>query len=203
MLIPKSEIRIRRSMRKVKILILIVIVLIAGVVLTSLWRNFQGKKGLEGGGSLAKISPGEADMHLEKIRLVEDKHGQKTWELEAKAIHRYQAQNILMLEDVKVTFYTKDGRTFTLAGEKGKIHQDSKDMELVGDVVLTTSDGYCLKTHSMSYKHANKKATTSDPVEIEGKEMRVVGRGMLLDMEAKVIRILSQVKTRWKGREEG
>lgn len=190
-------------MRKAKILILILIVLIAGVALTSLWRNLQGKKGPGGEESLAKIPPGKADMRLEKIRLVEDQHGQKTWELEAKAIHQYQAQNILMLEDVKVTFYTKDGRTFTLAGNRGKVHQDSKNMELVGDVVLTSSDGYRLKTQSISYQHANKRATTSDPVEIEGKEIQVVGRGMLVDMEAKIIKILSQVKTRWKGGEKG
>jgi LPS export ABC transporter protein LptC len=108
-----------------------------------------------------------------------------------------------MLEDVKVTFYTKDGRSFILAGNRGKVEQDSKNMELVGDVVLTSSDGYRLKTHSISYRHASKKATTSDPVEIEGKEIQVVGRGMLVDMESRIIKILSQVKTRWKGGEEG
>jgi LPS export ABC transporter protein LptC len=102
-----------------------------------------------------------------------------------------------------VTFYTKDGRSFILSGNKGKVEQDSKNMELVGDVVLTSSDGYRLKTHSISYRHASKKATTSDPVEIEGKEIQVVGRGMLVDMESRIIKILSQVKTRWKGGEEG
>jgi len=190
-------------MRKAKILILILIVVIAGVVLTSLWMNLRGKKGPGEGEGLAQIPHGEADMRLEKIRFVEDKHGQKTWELEAKAIHQYQAQNILMLEDVKVTFYTKDGRSFILSGNRGKVEQDSKNMELVGDVVLTSSDGYRLKTHSISYRHADKKATTSDPVEIEGKEIQVIGRGMLVDMEARIIKILSQVKTRWKGGEEG
>ncbi len=59
-------------------------------------------------------------MRLEKIRFVEDKHGQKTWELEAKSIQQYQDQNIMLLEDVKVTFYTKDGRSFILSGKKGK-----------------------------------------------------------------------------------
>jgi len=190
-------------MRKAKVVILILILLIGGVVFGSLWMNLQGKKGSGEGESLAKMPDVDADMRLEKIRFVEDKHGKKTWELDAKAIQQYQGQNIILLEDVKVTFYTKDGRSFVLSGNKGKVYQDSKNIELVGDVVLTSSDGYCLKTHSVSYQHTNKKVTTSDPVEIEGKEIQVVGTGMQVDMEAKIIKILSQAKTRWKGGEGG
>jgi LPS export ABC transporter protein LptC len=190
-------------MRKAKILILILLVLIAGTVLTSLWMNFQEKKDSGERESQAKMPHGEADMRLEKIRFVEDKHGRKTWELDAKAIQQYQGQNIILLEDVKVTFYGKDGRSFILSGNKGKVYQDSKDMELTGDVLLTSSDGYRLKTHSVSYQHANRKVTTSDPVEIEGKEIQVVGKGMQVDMEAKIIKILSQAKTQWRGGKDG
>jgi LPS export ABC transporter protein LptC len=188
-------------MKKAKVAILILILLIGGAVLTSLWMNLQGKKGLGEEESLAKIP--DADMRLEKIQLVEDKHGKRTWELDAKAIQQYQGQNMILLEDVKVTFYTKDGRSFILSGNKGKVYQDSKNMQLVGDVLLTSSDGYRLKTHSVSYQHANRKVTTSDPVEIEGKEIQVVGTGMRVDMEAKIIKILSRAKTRWKGGEGG
>lgn len=76
-------------------------------------------------------------------------------------------------------------------------------MELAGDVLLTSSDGYQLKTHSVSYDHLKKRVTTSDPVEIEGKEIQLVGKGMLVDMEAKILKVLHQVKTRWKGGEKG
>jgi LPS export ABC transporter protein LptC len=128
-------------MKRAKIAILILIVVIAGVVLTSLWMNLQGKKGSGEGEDPAKMAPVDADMRLEKIRFVEDKHGIKTWELDAKAIQQYQGQNLILLEDVKVTFYTKDGRSFILSGNKGKVYQDSKNMELAGDVLLTSSDG--------------------------------------------------------------
>jgi LPS export ABC transporter protein LptC len=190
-------------MKRAKIVILILIVVIAGAVLTSLWMNLQGKKGSGEGEDLAKIPHVEADMRLEKIRLVEDKQGKKTWELDAKAVQQYQGENIILLEDVKVTFYTKEGRSFVLSGNQGKVYQDSKNVELAGDVRLTSSDGYRLKTHSVSYHHANKEVTTSDPVEIEGKEIQVVGTGMRVDMEAEIIKILSQAKTRWKGGEDG
>ena len=142
-------------------------------------------------------------MRLEKIRFVEDKHGQKTWELEAKSVQQYQNQNIMVLEDIKVTFYAKEGRTFILTGKQGKVHQDSKNVDLVGDVVLTSSDGYELKTYSVAYRHSEKIVSTSDPVEIEGEQIHLTGKGMLVNIESKTCKILSEVKTHWKGRGEG
>src|SRR4030043_2120268 len=160
-------------MRKLKIAILIFIISIGLLVLVSLWVNLQGKKASEEGGVVPKISTDGADARLEKIRFVEDKQGQKTWELEAKSIQQYQGQNIMLLEEVKVNFFTKEGRSFILSGNQGKVYQDSKNMELVGDVVLTSSDGYRLKTHSISYHHSEKRVTTPDTVEIEGEQIRL------------------------------
>ena len=191
-------------MRRLKIAILLFILLIGGVVLTSLWINLhERQKTPEEGGKIPKISTEGADHRLEKIRLVEEKHGQRTWELEAKAIYQYQDQNMIMLEEVRVTYYSKDGRTFIISGERGKVYQDTKNMELAGNVLLTSGDGYQLKTHSVAYQHSEKRVTTSDPVEIEGEQMHLVGRGMLVDMEAKTFKILSQVKTQWKGGKKG
>lgn len=186
-------------MRRVKIAILMSIVLIGGIVLASLWVNLRERKASEEGEKIPKILTEGADIRLEKIRFVEDKHGQKTWELEAKLIQQYQDQNLLLLEEVKVTYFTKDGRVFIISGDQAKVYQDSKNMELVGNVVVTSSDGYRLKTHSVSYRHGEKRMSTPDPVDMEGEQISLVGRGMLIDMEAKTFKVLHQVKTQWKG----
>jgi LPS export ABC transporter protein LptC len=190
-------------MRKAKIVILISIVLVGGIVLVSLWLNLQEKKASKEGEASPKISADGANARLEKIRFIEDKHGRKTWELEARLIEQYQDQNILLLEEVKVTFFTEEGRSFILSGNQGRVYQDSKNFELVGDVVLTSSDGYSLKTHSITYDHKERKARTSDTVEIEGEQIRLVGKGMLVDMEAKTFKVLDQVKTHWRGGKKG
>jgi LPS export ABC transporter protein LptC len=186
-------------MRKAKIVILIAILLIGGLVLIRLWVNLREREASGEKEIVPAISIEGADMRLEKIRFVEDKEGRRTWELEAKLIRQYQDQNTMVLEDVTVTFYTKEGHSFVISGRKGTVHQDSKNIELVGDVQVTSSDGYLLKTHSITYDHAERKASTSDPVEIEGKEIQLVGKGMRVDVEAKVITVLHQVKAQWKG----
>jgi LPS export ABC transporter protein LptC len=186
-------------MRKTKIVILLLIVLIGGIVLVSLRANLRARKASEAVEKLPKVSTEGADMQLKKIRFVEDKQGQKTWELEAESVHQYQEQNIMVLEDVKVTFYAKEGRIIYLTGKHGKVYQDSKNVDLLGDVVLTSSDGYQLKTHSASYCHSEKIVSTADPVEIDGEQIRLTGKGMLVNVEAKTFKILSQVKTQLRG----
>jgi LPS export ABC transporter protein LptC len=109
---------------------------------------------------------------------------------------------MMVLEDVKVTFYAKEGRIIYLTGKQGKVYQDSKNVDLLGDVVLTSSDGYQLKTHSASYRHSDKIVSTPDPVEIDGEQIRLTGKGMLVDVEAKTFKILSQVKTQLRGRKK-
>ena len=189
-------------MRRIKIAILISIVLIGGIVLVSLWVNLRERKASEAVEKPPAVSTEGADMRLEKVRFVEDKHGQKTWELEAKSVRQYQDRNVMVLEDVKVTFYGKEGRTFFLTGKQGKVYQDSKNVELVGDVVLTSSDGYRLKTYSASYHDSEKVMSTPDPVEIEGEQIRLTGKGMLIHTEDKTFKILSQVKTHLKGKKK-
>ena len=187
-------------MRRVRIAILLSMVLIAGIVLVTLWANLREKRASEAVENLPKISTEGAEMRLQKIRFVEDKHGQKTWELEAQSAQKYQDQNLMVLQDVKLTFYAKEGRTFFLTGKQGKVYQDSKNVDLEGDVVLSSSDGYQLKTHSLSYRHLEKMVSTSDPVEIEGEQLHVTGKGMLVNVETKSFKILSQVKTHLKGK---
>ncbi len=189
-------------MRKTKIVILLLIVLIGGVVLVSLRANLRARKVSEAAEKVPKVSTEGADMQLKRIRFVEDKQGQKTWELEAESVNQYQEQNIMVLEDIKLTFYAKEGRVIYLTAKQGKVYQDSKNLELAGDVVLTSSDGYQLKTHSASYRHSEKVVSTSDPVEIDGEQIRLTGKGMLVNVEAKTFRILSEVKTQLRGKKK-
>lgn len=187
-------------MKRFKIAILLSILLVGGVALISLWVNLlDRRKAAEEAGMTGGISMEGVDQRLEKIRFVEEKQGKKTWELEAKAIRQYQEENVLILEEVTVIYYAKDGRTFTISGDRGKVHQDSKNIELAGNVVLTSNDGYRLRTESISYEHSSKRARTPDPIEFAGEQIRLTGKGMLIDMEAKTFKIFSGAKTRWEG----
>ncbi len=191
-------------MKRLKITILLSMMLIGGIVLISLWINLRERnKALEEPGAHGVISTEGADQRLEKIHLVEEKDGKKIWELEAKRLSRFQEENMLLLEDVKVNYYSKEGKQYTLIGRQGKVHQETKDMELIGNVRLTSAEGYRLTTHSVSYHHGKRQVKTSDPIELEGEQIHLTGVGMLIDLDRKTFKVLQQVKTLWKGGSRG
>jgi LPS export ABC transporter protein LptC len=185
-------------MKRIKVLILAAVLLIGGMVLVTVWLNLRERGNAERGEETAKVLHEDAKMRMETIQLVEEKQGRRTWELEAKSINQYEEQNVITLDGVKVTFYAKEGKSFIVTGRTGKFYQDSRNMELSGDVVLESNEGYRLRTQSVSYDHAQRKVVSSDPVEIEGDLFHLTGKGMQVDMEAKTFKILNQVKTQWK-----
>jgi LPS export ABC transporter protein LptC len=189
-------------MRKAKLVLLVTIALIAGIIAAFLWLNLQGKRDSRSQEE-PKVTAEDTKMNLEKVHFVEDKGGKITWELEAQSVQQYEDQNLLVLRDVKVTVYTKEGRSFVISGKEGRVNQDSKNAELSGNVTLTSSDGYRLRTHSVAYDHQARKVTTPDPVEIEGDQLRVQGKGMVVDMEARTFRIMNRVKTQWRREGKG
>ena len=189
-------------MKRIKIAILISFGFIVLVVSLSLWAHHKAKKPPEEL-QLPRIAFEGADSRIEKIHFVEEKQGQKTWELEAKAVQQYQGQNVMVLEDVKVTFFTKDGRTVTVSGTRGKVYQDTKNMELEGNIVINSSEGYQRKTHSMTYHHQEKRIRTPDLVELDGEQLWMKGRGVLVDLEAQTVKVLHEVKTQWKAGKKG
>jgi LPS export ABC transporter protein LptC len=76
-------------------------------------------------------------------------------------------------------------------------------MEIKGDVVVTSSDGYRLKTNFMAYQHQEKKIHTQDTVELDGDQLWMKGKGLLVDMEARTVKVLREVRTQWKAGKKG
>ncbi|MCX8116553.1 MAG: LPS export ABC transporter periplasmic protein LptC [Desulfobacterota bacterium] len=175
------------------------ILVLAGLVTVILWMNLRDRKHSEE--KMAdRVSTEGADQRMEKVHLVEEKAGKKIWELEAKAIAQYESD--LHLQEVRAIYYAKDGRSFTLTGDRAKVHQERKDMEISGNVLLLSSDGYRLKTRSISYRHGERRAETDDFIEFEGEGVHLTGKGMRIDLEEKTFKVFSQVRTVWKGKRQ-
>ena len=107
-------------MRRAKIVILMTIILIGGIVLFSLWQNLGKKRESGQEAEIPKVADDDTKMHFEKVQFVEDKQGRRTWELEAKSVRQYEDQDLVLLEDVKVTVFTKEGRCRCFADNRGR-----------------------------------------------------------------------------------
>jgi LPS export ABC transporter protein LptC len=139
-----------------------------------------------------------ADLTLEEIHYVETKGDKKEWELRAKSGQHFRQEDYTTLQDLTVTFYTEEGRIVTLRGDKGFM-KGRKEIEVRGDVVITSSDGYRVSTDSLRFDDEKQQISTDDPVMFEGKGLHIKGIGAVVDLKTKKLSILKKVQTVIKG----
>jgi len=135
-----------------------------------------------------------ADLSLEEIHYVETKGDKKEWELRAKSGQYFRQDDYTTLEDLTVTFYADEGRIITLKGDKGSM-KGRKEIEVRGNVVITSSDGYRVSTNSFRFDDGKQQISTEDPIMFEGKRLQVKGVGAVLDLKTKKLSILRKVQT--------
>lgn len=174
-----------------KPILLIFLVAAVSVIGTFLYINSKIHKGLSG--TLVKSSM--ADIRIEKARYVETKNGRKDWELEAASAQYFKDDNLTVFENVKVVFYSQKGVNYTLTGREGRLRNDTKDMDIVGNVVVTSTDNYQLKTDSLNYMAGIRQISTKDKVFFTGPNINIEGVGFLADMITERASVLANVRT--------
>jgi lipopolysaccharide export system protein LptC len=124
-----------------------------------------------------------ASLAIGNVHQVSTRDGIKEWILDAKSAHVVDESKQLMLEDVTVVYFVKNGQEVRLTGDRGILKTESKDIELTGRVVLTYTD-YTLKTEQINYDHGQRILFTSTPVHITGKSVDLTADTMKYDINA-------------------
>lgn len=164
-------------MTRLKIVILILICLLAGGTMLTLKLSHLG----DGEGPLPIIET-EADLTSKNIHLVGDKSGSKEWELEARGAQHFLTENMTVLENIEASFYVREGGLIRMRAEKGRVHHATRDIEVQGNVLILTDQGYQLRTEGLQYVDSARRITSSDRVAIAGDGLKITGDGMSIDL---------------------
>ncbi|MDZ4677806.1 MAG: LPS export ABC transporter periplasmic protein LptC [Oligoflexia bacterium] len=133
------------------------------------------------------------------VHLVETSAGKKEWELDSDYAQGFKDKGTWKLQGVHVKFFGAAGTEYSVTGDKGSVHTETKDMEINGHVVTTTSDGYMVKSNSLKYVSTDKTLSTPDHVEITGPETKdgkfeMVGRGLQAVLDTSTMTLKDQVR---------
>jgi len=187
-------------MTGLKVFILSLICLVAGTIIFTMRFSDRG----EGEKPLPVTT--KADLTLKNIYFVGEGSGLREWELEAKGARHFQKGKMTILEDIKAAFYVKEGGVIRLKGDRGKILHGTKDIELQGNIVVFTPEGYQLTTDGLHYFDRAKQIRSSQRVDIAGNGLEIAGEGMSIDlvtgkltMGGRVETVLSEALKGWKG----
>ncbi len=179
-------------------LLVVLIVLIVEVVILAPGTINQNREDMSEQLQDQTISS-QVEQSMEGVHLVETSEGEKEWELWADEALAFKAEQQWMLENVRAVFFGKDGVRFTVTGNEGYVEPKTKNMQVKGDVVTRSSNGYVFKTEKVTYTSQGRALYGPDKIDMvgpkdkSGKYMSLTGVGMKADLQESTIDILSNV----------
>jgi LPS export ABC transporter protein LptC len=128
--------------------------------------------------------PGSPDATsiIQNFQHIESTLDRVSWELSAARAELVGRK--ATLDGIRMRFFTPDQEVITLAGQRGYIDLDSKNVRVTGQVVAEYEGTYRFHAEEVSWDADRRLLTSPGPVRIEGPEGEVRGEAM----EAKPLR---------------
>ncbi|MEK6678226.1 MAG: LPS export ABC transporter periplasmic protein LptC, partial [Nitrospirota bacterium] len=123
--------------------------------------------------------------------------GKTDWEVKAVRAKLFKKENKAVLEDVVAVFTTSQGIRLELKGDEGLFNTESHDIYIRkrnNDIKIISSNGYTMTTDSLSWDNKKRVVATDDAVSIEGKEIRLKGKGLRINAISQELEVLSNVE---------
>lgn len=143
-----------------------------------------------------------AEKKFEGVHVVETKEGVRDWELFSDQAEAFETQNQWKLQRVKVIFFSENQVQFTVTGDRGWVDTQSKDIEIVGEVVMLSPLGYRYQSDKLFYQASRRRLHTPEPVSLRGpasqgakeSQIRVQSMGLESFVDEKRVRLLKSVQ---------
>ena len=137
-------------------------------------------------------------IKINKVSYSGTRDGRVAWELEAESATHFKTDDLTLLQDIRLTLYSKAGDTFLLKSDKARYSGKTELIEAIGGVVVESKEGYLLVTDTLSFLNGSGEISTADDVRFTTDLMVVEGRGLVMEIESGKMRLLSKVRARIK-----
>jgi LPS export ABC transporter protein LptC len=124
----------------------------------------------------------KADYRVSEIHINETLEGSLRWSLDADHAEVYDKRQETLMRRVAIRVFSKDAE-WTVTAAEGVLNNESRDVALKGDVVVTSRDGLRMTTDSLRWRNKERALETQDPVEITREGTTISGRGLDVRME--------------------
>ncbi len=139
----------------------------------------------------------DADMTMDNFHFTQAGQGKSDWEVKAVRAKLFKKENKAVLEDVVAVFTTSQGVRLELKGDEGLFNTESHDIYIRkrnNDIKIISSNGYTMTTDSLSWDNKKRVVATDDAVLIEGKEIKLKGKGLRINAISQELEVLSDVE---------
>lgn len=152
---------------------------------------------------LSQSDTGEANQQtMSGVHLIEAKGERRDWELWSDKAFTAKSGSQWKLANVKVKFFGENGISYNVTGKTGEVDVNTKDIRILGDVVMQSSNGYTFRTQHLDYRAESRTIVTDDPVTMRGGERRkerpieLMGVGIAASLSSNEIVIKNSVRSK-------
>jgi LPS export ABC transporter protein LptC len=140
-----------------------------------------------------KVISEKVDLQIKDFHYTEVGDPDLVWEINADTARYIRKDDITLFDNVKTKLIFSNGGIYTITGEKGSLHTDTKDMDIYGNVVVVSNSGDRFETDSLYYTDTNRRIYTKDTVEMTRPGTYIRGVGMTISLRDRRATLLSNV----------
>jgi LPS export ABC transporter protein LptC len=145
----------------------------------------------------AVIMPQEHGIRMEKFALRDTQRQQTRWEILADIAQVDPQANTTTLEGVHLTLFSAQYGTVLVLARRGVIQNQSKNMQVCGDVRLIVGEEFSLTTECLQWFAGEQALAADTPVTVEMGNFHVEGQGFRGWIAEERFEVHEQVLARW------
>jgi LPS export ABC transporter protein LptC len=139
----------------------------------------------------------EQGVRMERFSLRDTERHQTRWEILADVAQVDPQVNTTTLEGVHLTLFSAKHGTVQVTASRGFIQNQSKNMQVCGDVRLVRGEEFSLVTECLQWFAAEQALVADTPVTVEMGNLHVEGRGFRGWIADERFEVHEQVLARW------
>ena len=140
------------------------------------------------------LKDNKIEVKIDKFHYSGNKEGRVQWVLDADSARRTEGGDLIVLDKLKLVFYTKSGKPYTLTAKEGRYRESTDEIEVEKDVTVESDEGYRMETDSLKYSVNSRVLSTDARVVITSKGMDVTGVGLRSDVDKGRIILKKNIK---------
>lgn len=137
-------------------------------------------------------APSTADLQIKEVDLEEEAKGVR-WRLKAELALMFDKAGLTQLRKVVANVYQRE-RSWTIVGDEGELDRTTKNVQVRGNVVVTSNDGLRLETAVLRWEAEAKRLWTDTPVTLTRNGSIVLGSGLDVRMADEATTISGPVR---------
>ena len=172
------------------------IVLVLAILSGSVWWFYWAGTPWQAALTSAIVTP-EHGIRMEKFALRDTERYQTRWEILADVAQVDPRANTTTLEGVHLTLFSAKHGTVQVTARRGVIQNESKNMQVCGDVRLVMGDEFALTTECLQWIAVEQTLAADTSVTVEMGSFHVEGQGFRGWIADERFEVREQVLARW------